>query len=53
MNLKRASYDVEKVEDILKGLLREKIYIKYADKFDANFVHHLSGDVALEKLTIL
>lgn len=36
----------------LEELYRGKVFLKYAEKFDANFVHHLSGDVALESLTI-
>lgn len=49
MDLKRVSYDVGKVEDILKGLLREKIYIKYADKFELKFHHHFDGEILIKQ----
>ncbi len=49
MNLKRTSYDVEKVENILKGLLREKIYTKYADKFELKFHHHFDGEILIKQ----
>lgn len=49
MDLKGASYDVEKVENILKELLREKIYIKYADKFELKFHHHFDGEILIKQ----
>jgi hypothetical protein len=49
MGLKRSSYDVEKVENIFKGLLREKIYTKYADKFELKFHHHFDGEILIKQ----
>lgn len=46
--------DLNKYLDELVEIIKKRkaALIKYSDKFDENFINHLSGDIAIEKITI-
>lgn len=49
LNLKQGSYDAERAGNMLKGLLYEKIYLKYIDKFKLKFHHHFDGELLIKQ----
>ncbi|MFP3591913.1 hypothetical protein [Chryseobacterium sp. SIMBA_038] len=49
IDLKKASTNANKVEEILNDLLYERIYLKYEGQFKIKFHHHFDGEILIKQ----